>query len=293
VVFVVDHLTELAEIYDSVLTLTARRTDAAPGTPPADPAPQAIPVPTPADPGVMVDPVVISAFTFLDQKRFVFAESQDHPGGCRTRRPGAAANVGVSLEPSAAYRVTLTVDRVGGALGLGHGPVIAESMFATSRYADAPSMFLELGFATGGAATGPVPFPLPDSATMPAADSTFEVVLSALQLDGYRTGARGGSAALWKRQGQQWLFAGVLVECPEPIERPDRVHVLGVLVGDLEVSPIWDARRTRLIALVAPEARDTNVIVRFDVIHTRPGDASVREQFATTVSPFRPDGGPP
>ena len=89
------------------------------------------------------------------------------------------------------------------------------------------------------------------------------------------------------------MFAGVLVECPEPIERAGRVQVKRVSIGGAEVPSTWDGRRTRLLALVAPEPRPAPFEVGFDVTDTPPGRPSVAERFTVTVRPLQPNGGGP
>lgn len=288
--FLVDHLTELAAAYDSALSVTARRTDAAPGAPPTAVVPEPIPVPQPFSPGVMLpDPVVLAGLTALDGKRLAHAIATDaQPGGCKVPRPGAAAKVPVVLEPEAAYRLTLTVDRNGAVVG--SGAVIGEAHFTTSRYADPANLLDDLGFTPAGA-TAVTCFPLPTSAALPAATDPFDSALEALCLGGYGAAAIGSTASLWMPAvNGGWQFVGVLVECPEPIQRLGRLAIEGVTFdGQPSARVVWDGTRSRFLALTALGAAAPN-LVTLRVTDSPHGAAATRSDVSAAIVAYVPQG---
>jgi hypothetical protein len=248
--FVVDHLRELCTAYDSHLEVEARRTDAPVGTPPAVTVARVDPLPTPpmdGDPPIWF-PRAFSAFTALDRGRLerVIRRRADD---CPIPRPGAVTDLG-AIEPQADYSMTVAVARNGGV-----ATVLRRGSFTTSRYANPLTLFADLGFRQGGDATLN-DFPLPDGATLPTIDASFDGALEALGLGGYGPAAAGGSAALWLPGADgSWQFAGVLVECPEPIRRAPRLGIDRVLFDAAPVATVlWDGTGSRFVALRATGA---------------------------------------
>jgi hypothetical protein len=296
-VFLVDHLTELAAAYDSVLTVTARRTDAAPSAGQGSPAARAVSTgqltPPADDHGLTAVPLTSAGMSHLDQARFAFAVAQEHqPGGCQAPRPGAAAAVPVTLAPDASYRVTLTVDIAGAAAG--SGAVIAEASFTTSRYAAPAQLLADLGFTADPAAPAGAlaSFPLPAAARMPPEGVSFDDALEALGLGGYRS-VGPQAAALWQAgPGGSWAFAGVLLECPEPIHRPGRLDVHGLDAGGVPFGQtIWDSQQMRVLALMNAPAGTVPVRVGIDVTDSPPGEAASTTRVVTSVTAWSPPSG--
>src|SRR5207249_1368299 len=63
-----------------------------------------------------------------------------------------------------------------------------------------------------------------------------------------------GAAALWFLDDEgAWRLLGVLLEGPEAIDRPGRLEVQDLYLGDRELTATyWDGRRSRLVALTDP-----------------------------------------
>jgi hypothetical protein len=302
VVFLVDHLTELAAAYDSVLTVTARRTDAGPAAGQGRPAGRAVSAaqltpPAGTDHGLMTVPLTSAGMSHLDQARFAYAVAQQQPGGCQAPRPGAAAAVPVTLEPDASYRVTITVaaggqHRAGSAAG--SGAVIAEAAFTTSRYASAAQLLADLGFAADPAAPAAAlaSFPLPAAARMPPVGAGFDDALEALGLGGYRSEGPQ-AAALWQAgPGGSWAFAGLLIECPEPINRPGRLDVQGLDADGVPFGQtIWDSQQARVLALMTAPASTVPGRVGISVTDSPPGAAASTAHVVTGVTAYSPPAG--
>jgi hypothetical protein len=125
--------------------------------------------------------------------------------------------------------------------------------FRTSRWRNPAQMLAGIGFGT----TPSVPagdVELHQAAVLaPAAidgsDADFEAALDAIALDGWPAAVDPRIVVLWLRHddaaGPSWKCMGLLVESPEPIDRPGRVHFNALrLVMQPPVDGAFDIRRS-------------------------------------------------
>jgi hypothetical protein len=288
--FVVDHLRELAAVYDSCLTVSARRIDAPRGTPRDRTAPvvMSLPAPPPVATGSSPAPLGLGVLTALDRGRLELAVAQDaDETACRFPRPGGAVRLG--LEPLAGYEVTVTVDAAPGGVRPpfpGRGAVIGRSRLRTSRYADALGLFADLGLVEGAAGREVAGFPVTGLLTDGAAG--FDAMLEQLGLGGYRAPSASRAAALWHSGPVQWSLIGVLLESPEPMDRPGRLDVRHVRIGGQQGTLHWDARRTRLLATVQPTPPAPGTRIEVTIEDRPPRQRSRTHVVGAAVAPTPP-----
>lgn len=164
----------------------------------------------------------------VDRLRLDIANSSP----CAVPTPGATLQADAELAPEAWYEVftlakaTHSADVLDGRL--------PGTTFRTSRWRTPGEMVAGLGFGNPpGAATGDL-----ELRTLPALDATlgddarFEAALEALGLDSWPAAAAPRVSVLWHAGPAggptPWRCAGVLVESPEPIDRPGRCTVAGL-----------------------------------------------------------------
>ncbi|MGY5775083.1 hypothetical protein [Rhizobium sp. LEGMi135b] len=211
-----DHAPALAKAYGFTLSVALRRVDA-PGD--AYAAPQLLrPSWAFADKSDFLTPT--------DRERFDYALASP----CATPTPGATASVLGPLEPQAWYEVYM--------LATSDDASFADSRlrgvtFRTSRWRGPTDMFSGLGFAIGveqGApvVTGDLQTIPTGGGVAPAAtnDQDFNDALSSLGLQDWAPTESPRLSRLWNIGAEgAWLFAGLMVESPEPIRRSDRVDI--------------------------------------------------------------------
>jgi hypothetical protein len=176
---------------------------------------------------------------------------------CPVPKPGATLQADAELAPEAWYEVFTLVRAIDADLLDGR---LAGTTFRTSRWRTPDEMVGALGFTTApSAATGDLEVRMvPALATALADDLRLEAALDALGLDGWPPADVPRTSLLWHADGgggaTPWHFAGVLVESPEPIDRPGRCEVLGLGVQpEGGATPIdlrrSDRNRSRLLFL--------------------------------------------
>ncbi|MFI6761037.1 hypothetical protein ACIBF5_18065 [Micromonospora sp. NPDC050417] len=202
------HITALAGRYEYDTLLRLRRTDT---------QPEASPPPDPVTARLVG---LIGAWQLATADRRLHALALASTGACRRPAVGASLVPEVPLEPRGTYDLAVWFRR----RGQSHGGVgLPGVVFTTSRYASALEQFGDLGFISTGttgiasdlAVTAPTTLPPPSSG-----DGVFARVLRDLGLD-LRPAPRARTSALWIRSGSGWVLSGVLLESPEPLERPD------------------------------------------------------------------------
>jgi hypothetical protein len=234
--FSAGHVTALAARYGFDLKLGLRQVD----TPGADGDEQ------------VLDPrwgplLALSLLTLADRKRAELAAT----ASCPVAPPGATLAAQRTLAPQAWYEVYVL------ATGAGGGGRLPGVTFRTSRWASPQEMLTALGFASpAGRPGGDVPVALPPAsgaALADGSDADFEAALDALGLDGWPPADEPRTSVLWvpapaDTAGPPWRLAGLLVECPEPIDRPGRCGPAGGWVhsaaGDTPLN-LWRSDRTR------------------------------------------------
>jgi hypothetical protein len=167
----------------------------------------------------------------VDQIRYSYAVASP----CILPTPGATASVVQPLEPEAWYEVYVLAKSGNPAMADGRLPGVT---FRTSRWRSPLDMFVSLGFPTAGE-------PVPDGLVVgdlaissPAAlgtaviegdDQAYQRALLALGLDGWPVAGSPRLSRMWvPDDAGGWLFAGLMVESPEPIHRPGRVDLTGL-----------------------------------------------------------------
>jgi hypothetical protein len=114
-------------------------------------------------------------------------------------------------------------------------------------------MLAGIGFTTSpSAASGDVEVKhLPGLGTpiVDGSDADFEAALDAIKLDGWPAAESPRASIVWLRQdgnaGPSWRCAGLLLEAPEPIDRPGRVELHALrLVMQPPAAGTFDIRRS-------------------------------------------------
>jgi hypothetical protein len=141
-----------------------------------------------------------------------------------------------TLAPRAWYQAYVEFDKDKKAVGRLDGVT-----FQTSRWRNPAEMLAGLGFTAAtqpGTASGDIEIkslPAFDPAVVTDQDAAFEAALDKLGLDGWPIAGEPRTSIIWLRKddtaGPAWLCAGVLIESPEPIHRPDRAEVAGLRIG--------------------------------------------------------------
>ncbi|MQA29081.1 MAG: hypothetical protein GEU82_04475 [Luteitalea sp.] len=246
-----DHVAALAKAYDFDLMVAVRRVDR-PGA--ADASPELLAATWTA--------ATDKAFlTETDQVRHAYAAASP----CTIPTPGATATVTPALEPEGWYEIYAVAKSSTPAFADGRLPGVT---FKTSRWPSPQDMWLGLGFSIGGL---PVPAAAPTGdvivnaaaglapAVIEDNDQAFLNAVLALGLDGWPVAEAPRLSRLWVAGANgAWLFAGLMVESPEPIHRAGRLDLvgLGLEMGQSGTAIKFDIRRrdrsgARLIYLTA------------------------------------------
>jgi hypothetical protein len=298
VLFVVDHVADLAAAYGSSISVVVRRTDAATDGNNGHALVTAVPVLRPSDAPVI--PLSVSHLTPLDQARAaLFIERAGSPDACMFPLPGRAVQPSSRLEASATYALSVTLERnTTGARPppkVGSGSVIHETDFRTSRYRDADGLLTDLGLQTAGRdhlhAFG---ITIEDSRAHAELRSPgtrvgegFQAALDVFGLGGYDAPTNGRTSVLWHSVGASWQVIGVLLESPEAIERPGRLALSAIRLSGAPVGALhWDARRTRLLALLSEPIRSSAPIdLSVSVAETRGSGNVVTTSYRSAIGP--------
>ena len=184
---------------------------------------------------------------------------------CVQPTPGSTATVNPELAPEAWYEVYVSANVDGASQGRLPGVT-----FRTSRWRNPQEMLAGLGFTV----TAPAPPPaaegvmagdlavdnaaLGGGAVVVDDDHGFQNALADLGLEGWPVAEAPRQSRIWQPDGTGgWLFAGFMLESPEPVHRAGRLHFDGGalrLEGGPPVS--FDIRRrdrsgTRLLFLTS------------------------------------------
>jgi hypothetical protein len=217
--FTQDHVPALAKAYGFTILVEVRRVD---WQGPANDVALQI------DPkwGFATNPNYLSD---VDKLRYSYAVASK----CNIPTPGATATVNIPLEPEVWYDIHLLAKADNNRDFLdGHLPGVT---FKTSRWRTPQGMFAGLGFTTGGepdVMVGDLVVALPaalGTAVIEGDDQAFQNALLALGIEGWPVTDVPRLSRLWVPDPVGvWLFAGLMVESPEPIHRPGRVDLEGL-----------------------------------------------------------------
>jgi hypothetical protein len=125
--------------------------------------------------------------------------------------------------------------------------------FRTSLWRNPTEMLTGIGFMPSpAAATGDVELkqlPALGTAIIDGSDADFEEALDTIGLEGWPAAVAPRVSIVWLRQdndaGPSWKCAGLLVESPEPIDRPGRVDLQALrLVMQPAPAGTFDIRRS-------------------------------------------------
>jgi hypothetical protein len=291
--FDVGHVALLASRYKYNLKLGVRRLDV---------------------PGNEGNPVLLAAsFAALKDARFAggadprrIAVYQTSP--CALPRPGLTMEAPSELAALAWYEVFVLAQSQRAQVADGQLPGVS---FRTSRWKAPDDMMAALHFPKVG--VGDPPNPTGDlevhsdaalgRPVVEGEDAAFDASLDALGLEGWPpVGDSPRVSVLWRRGDPAappvWLCAGILIESPEPIHRPGRVHVEGLrlLEGLAAGVASFDIRRRdrvggRLLFMTATPFRPIPFLPR-----PGPPPRSRLPLFALDwrdFGPGTPDGGSP
>jgi hypothetical protein len=216
--FVADHVPALAKAYGFELGVAIRRVDRA-GDEHAEPT-FILPIWAFA-----TNPVFLTA---VDQIRYGYATD----AACDVPTPGSTASVLTPLQPLAWYEVFVRARSMESGFTDGR---LEGVTFRTSRWRDPGDMLAGLGFSSPGhdaaaIVSGDLAITVPGGglATLVDDDPGFRAGLEALGLRDWPAADGARVSRLWSDVGGAWHLAGVLVESPEPVQRPGRVHVTTV-----------------------------------------------------------------
>jgi hypothetical protein len=231
--FAVAHVAALARAYGFELTLELRRVDL--------PGPAGEPVELVPSWVALTEPARLTA---AGRRRTEVAAT----ALCPLPKPGATLQAHRPLAPQAWYEVAVLA-RSDDPTHIADGRLDGVT-FRTSRWRDPADLLAGIGLhGIGGRATGDLAVPrLPalDPALLDGQDAAFEAALDGLGLDGWPVTDQPRLSVLWWRADGLWRCAGMLLESPEPIERPGRLELLGprLASGQPSRTGIFDRRRS-------------------------------------------------
>ncbi|EIV92689.1 hypothetical protein [Frankia sp. QA3] len=213
----VNHVPDLAAVYDHDTLVRVRRTDPTKGEP--DPFEEQ------TFPATNIWQAAVSAL--LPKADLRFHEATSAAGACPYPSPGATLGGRPTLRPLSDYELSLAfpfLDSAGS--GRSGGAAIRGGIFGTSRYASPRDLLADLGFVTRHAGGGGVAGDLrvdriPVTAGDTTADGAVERALTRLGLGRLPHARLARATALWTDDGGVWVLHGVLLEAPEPIHRAD------------------------------------------------------------------------
>jgi len=221
--FTQDHAAALAKAYGLDLQVAVRRVDR-PG------AAYANPMLIMPNWSFLTNPSFLSP---VDQIRFDYAAHS----ACALPTPGATATVTTPLDPRAWYDIH--VEATAKETGVDGGKLPGVT-FRTSRWRNPAEMLAALGLNTPVGAAVPITsgdLSVNDPAGIGAPvlkgdDQGFQQALSALGLENWQVAEEPRLSRLWTaKPGGGWLFAGLMLESPEPIHRPGRLEVMGLMLS--------------------------------------------------------------
>lgn len=219
--FTQDHVQNLAKAYGFTLELGLRRIDQPAGNESND-LMLMEPRWTPAD----------NPHHLLAADRVRFERAFASP--CTVPTPGATAQVPTALAPQAWYEAFVqATPQPGKAFSEGRLPGLT---FRTSRWDGPADMLAGLGLLVPGHSTslgGPQPGDLAvdlagtgEGTRDQDTDHGFENTLAGLGVSGWPTTNEPRLSRIWVPDPTAgWLFAGLMIESPEPIHRPGRIEV--------------------------------------------------------------------
>ena len=196
-----DHVAELAKRYGHDLAVLVRRTDTPPGAP--DDLGQVFSLLL-----WMQMPALLGA---ADQR--LAALAAEHTGECRIPTAGTSVGGKPLLEPQGTYDLSVRFPSHGERPAAGDRG-LPGIVFATSRFGGPDELLGAFGTARD------VPVALAGIGGEAVGDAALEAALAALGLGGRAQPREPSASALWAPGAGDWLLAGVLLESPEPLERP-------------------------------------------------------------------------
>ncbi|HOM13020.1 MAG TPA: hypothetical protein PLB41_06845 [Rubrivivax sp.] len=231
--FTQDHVVALVKAYGFDLDLAIRRVDR---VGPAYDGPLALSMTY----RPLEKPSVLST-----AQRIVYDAISASP--CVQPKPGMTGRAQADLEPSAWYELCVRVTEAAGLMGVREVDRFRGVTFRTSRWTDPKAMLQDV--LTG---TGPATRPylhgdlLVDdgriaelrAANIVRDDRAFDAAALALGADGWPAAEDPRTSALWVRapnSSENFLFVGLMVESPEPLERDQRVALSSNV--DLDMGP--------------------------------------------------------
>jgi hypothetical protein len=241
------HLPALANAYDYKLMCSVQRVD----------------VPGPAGNAVELVPQWISIqrpdlLSTVDKRKFEVAREAP----CALPMPGGSLEVRqpeLELSTAAWYEV-YTLAKYIGKDDVEDGRLEGVT-FRTSRWRNPAEMVEGIGFtAIASRASGDIEvskLPAAAESTIDGSDADYEAALDALGLNGWPAASDPRVSLIWLREDEgsqpSWKCAGLLLESPEPVDRPGRVvlenGMPGVPAGlELVMTPradgVFDVRRS-------------------------------------------------
>ncbi|MFG2668387.1 hypothetical protein ACGFY6_29645 [Streptomyces sp. NPDC048387] len=221
----VNHVPDLAAVYDHDTVVRVRRTDPTKGQP--DPCEEQD-FPAAHHTWQAVVSEAQSQADLLLQK-----ETAGGSGACPYPKPGAALGGRPTLQPRSTYELSLAFPfRDSSGSGKSGGTEIRGGIFSTSRYSNPDSLLKDLGFTLSGTGSEGLAGDLQAtritvSTGDTTADGSLEHTVTRLGIGPLAPVHAGRTSALWTDQGGSWALHGVLLEAPEPIHRTDSLGIAG------------------------------------------------------------------
>ncbi|MFJ9105638.1 hypothetical protein ACIRJM_45145 [Streptomyces sp. NPDC102405] len=224
----VNHVPDLAAVYDHDTIVRVRRTDPTKGHP--DPfEKQNNEQNFPAAHHIW-QAVVSQA---QPQADLLLQQETATSGACPYPKPGATLGGRPTLQPQSTYELSLDFPFLdSGGSGKSGGTAISGGIFSTSRYGNPSALLADLGFVPGGVGSKGLAGDLQATRLMVSAgdttaDGALEQALGRLGIGPFAPARVGRASALWTDQGGSWALHGVLLEGPEPIHRTDSLGIVG------------------------------------------------------------------
>ncbi|SDY88742.1 hypothetical protein [Nitrosomonas sp. Nm58] len=217
--FFQDHLAALAKAYGFEIKVAIRRVDR-PGSA------YKLPLLLVPEWSFAIDPTYLYK---TDQIRYGYALAST----CKMPTPGATATINQALEPEAWYEIYVLAESENHTFADGRLPGVT---FKTSRWRTPSGLFAGLGFSTDDEPAKVIKgdLAIKPPATVGAAviegdDQAYQNALRFLGMDTWPIAESPRLSRMWVSNGNNgWLFAGLMIESPEPIHRPGRMELAGL-----------------------------------------------------------------
>jgi hypothetical protein len=285
--FSVGHLTELLDRYRRDFQMEVRRTD--------------VPALRVADGGGAPNLLFEAVFSqkLTDAVDVILADAifnSDCLGGVEPPLGGAEGEITFDMAPNAGYELRVLAPDRSDPAEPQERSLFVRAPFRSSRYRDPLELFAALGF---GPPTDPgalyaadhiFPFEFipPALPAHPGDDAELRDALHQLGLDALEAPAGPGTTLLWApRQDGSFEVVGLLVEGPEPVDRPPRLDVLSAELRSKRLDLVRSTRAGDRLLFVpsAPVALPPSSESELDIAYRENGGPELRARRIILAAP--------